>query len=80
MSILQTANVHFNSDGSNRIGKDGATIVLKGAPISVDNTITATSVTVSSGVQFASNAITNYTVSTSSPTGGNEGDVWVVVT
>ena len=80
MSVLQTANVHFNSDGSSRIGKDGATIVMRGNPVNVDNVVTATSVTVSSGVQFSTNAITNYTVSTSAPTGGNDGDVWVVIT
>jgi len=37
-------------------------------------------VTANAGLTFASgNSITNYTVSTSAPSGGNNGDVWVVV-
>lgn len=39
------------------------------------------SLTTSGGITFSSgNSITNYTVSTSPPSGGNNGDVWIVVT
>jgi uncharacterized protein (DUF342 family) len=31
------------------------------------------------GIRFASNVITDYTVSTSAPSGGSDGDVWVVI-
>lgn len=124
MSVLQAANVHFDSSGLMRIGKDGSNLVIKtnGAAINIEgldvaaevapafdkantactaavaafakanaalpNTTTTLAGTLSitgsvnpaSGVQFSTNAITNYTVSTSAPTGGNDGDVWVVIT
>lgn len=44
MSILQTANVHFDATGLMRMGKDGSDVVKKtnGSSMTVDNTITAT--------------------------------------
>ena len=44
MSILQTANVHFDATGLMRMGKDGSDVVIKtnGSSMTVDNTITAT--------------------------------------
>jgi hypothetical protein len=87
---------HISGDYAAHFGIDGGTNKLsyggwsKGAvsrPIAlVDDsgqtgTIYATGMQVSTGgVQFSTNAITNYTVSTSAPTGGNDGDVWVVIT
>jgi hypothetical protein len=49
-------------------------VTLSGSSVKVDNTLTVNTVTFASG-----NSITNYTVSTSAPTGGSDGDVWVVI-
>lgn len=49
-------------------------VTLSGSLVKVDNTLTVNTVTFASG-----NSITNYTVSASEPSGGSDGDVWVVI-
>jgi hypothetical protein len=60
---------------------DKANAALANTTTTLAGTLSITgSVNPASGVQFSTNAITNYTVSTSAPSGGSDGDVWVVIT
>ena len=91
MSTLQVSNVHLETSGNNRIqysGSNSYVIVAGGTTLTTVNSsvlgvsgniVTDGEVSANLGIRFASNVITDYTVSTSAPSGGSDGDVWVVI-
>lgn len=91
MSTLQVSNVHLETSGNNRIqysGSNSYVIVAGGTTLTTVNSsvlgvsgniVADGEVSANLGIRFASNVITDYTVSTSAPSGGSDGDVWVVI-
>ena len=90
MSTLQVANIHLESTANNRIQYTGSntfslsaggSTVLTANSTGINSTETLTANVVSlETLTFASgNSITNYTVSNTAPSGGSDGDVWIVI-